>query len=403
MAAIGLSQRALRGCHSKAGVPDLPGGTVGPCTAMAGRRRDARLMSPAVGSAASRKTPERRGRLGSVWEKRVARSAWMLAIVSFFPFALIAVALGPQHLSPWVMVPLAAAGSVGVYTVRTRKLRRRKAILDQAFPPAWEEVLQREVLFFRTLEPAEQVRFRRELQVFLGETRVTGIGTDLDETTKVLAGASAIIPIFGFPEWEWDQISEVLIYPSRFDRDFSFGDGKAKRTLGMVGTGAMNRIMILSRPDLLGGFRNAGDKRNVGLHEFAHLVDKSDGSIDGIPAVGLERQAIGPWIDLVRRKMAEIERGESDLDPYALTNEAEFFAVASEYFFERPGVMERKHPELYEKLARVFRQNLTDRVAAFTAERVRPRPRFGRNSPCPCGSGKKYKRCCRRRRESTSR
>jgi Mlc titration factor MtfA (ptsG expression regulator) len=279
----------------------------------------------------------------------------------------------------------------------TSKLRRRKAILDQSFPPAWEEVLQREVLFFRTLERSERARFRRELQVFLGEKRVTGIGTDLDETTKVLAAASAIIPIFGFPEWEWDQISEVLIYPSRFDRDFSFGDGKEKRTLGMVGTGAMNRIMILSKPDLLGGFRNAGDKRNVGLHEFAHLVDKSDGSIDGIPAVGLERQAIGPWVDLVRRKMAEIERGESDLDPYALTSEAEFFAVASEYFFERPGVMERKHPELYEMLAKAFRQNLADRVAAFTAERVRSRRRFGRNSPCPCGSGKKYKQCCRRR------
>jgi Mlc titration factor MtfA (ptsG expression regulator) len=257
--------------------------------------------------------------------------------------------------------------------------------------------LQREVVFFRTLEPTEQTRFRRQLQVFLGEKRVTGVGTQVDTTTLVLAAASAIIPIFGFPEWEWDQISEVLIYPSRFDENFSFGKGKGKTTLGMVGTGGMNRLMILVKPDLLQGFRNAGDKHNVGLHEFAHLVDKSDGTIDGTPAVGLDRDSIGPWIELVRRKMAEIDRGESDINPYALTNEAEFFAVASEYFFERPGVMKKKHPELYKMLERVFRQNLYSRISSFASERKRGRPIFGRNSPCPCGSGRKYKKCCLRR------
>ena len=133
-----------------------------------------------------------------------------------------------------------------------------------------------------------------------------------------------IIPIFGFPDWEWDQNSEVLIYPSRFDGEFSFGDSRGHNILGMVGTGGLNRLMILSKPDLISGFRNAGDKRNVGVHEFAHLVDKSDGVVDGTPRVGLDRQAIGPWVDLVRRKMAEIEAGHSDINRYALTNEAEF-------------------------------------------------------------------------------
>ena len=95
--------------------------------------------------------------------------------------------------------------------------------------------------------------------------------------------------------------------------------------------------------------------------------------------------------------MAEIESGDSDIDPYALTNEAEFFAVASEYFFERPGVMMDKHPKLYRMLEKIFRQNLYSRISAFASERARGRPRFGRNSPCPGGSGKKYKKCCLRR------
>ncbi len=333
----------------------------------------------------------------SHWERSTVRTAWVVATLSFFPFALLAVVLRPEHLSPWTLIPVAVAGAVGVYAAMTRKVHRRRALLASPFPAAWEKVLQRDVVFFRALEPAEQIRFRRELQVFLGEKRVTGIGTQVDTTTRVLAGASAIIPIFGFPEWEWDQINEILIYPSRFDENFSFEKGKGKNTLGMVGTGAMNRLMILVKPDLVQGFRNPGDKHNVGLHEFAHLVDKSDGSVDGTPAVGLDRQSIGPWIELVRRKMAEIDRGESDINPYALTNEAEFFAVASEYFFERPGVMKKKHPELYTMLERVFRQNLYSRISAFASERKRGRPSFGRNSPCPCGSGRKYKKCCLRR------
>jgi Mlc titration factor MtfA (ptsG expression regulator) len=338
--------------------------------------------------------------LSTVWEQRAIRTAAAFAVLTLVIATLLGLGIWPAGLSRWVLLPVAVALALAVYAGMTRKVRRRRAILGKPFPAAWEAVLQREVVFYRTLEPAEQARFRRELQVFLGEKRITGIKTDLDTTTRVLAGASAIIPIFGFPEWEWDQISEVLIYPARFDKDFSFGERGDHRTLGMVGSGAMSRMMILAKPDLVAGFRNPGDKRNVGLHEFAHLVDKSDGTIDGLPGVGLDRRSIGPWIELVRRKTEEIRRGDSDIDPYALTNEAEFFAVASEYFFERPGVMQRKHPELYAMLSRVFNQGFGARAASIAREIKSGRPRFGRNSRCPCGSGLKYKKCCLGRADS---
>ena len=92
--------------------------------------------------------------------------------------------------------------------------------------------------------------------------------------------------------------------------------------------------------------------------------------------------------------MAEIEAGQSDINRYALTNEAEFFAVASEYFFERPAIMRRKHPELYRTLERVFNQDLRTRATALRRELSQGRRQFGRNSPCPCGSGRKFKKCC---------
>ena len=330
----------------------------------------------------------------SAWERSSQRWAFVFAALTLAVSVVIALAVVRAGRPAATTLLLALAPAFGVYAWQTAKVRRRRAILREPFPPAWEAVLQRDVAYFRVLTPAEQRRFRRQLQVFLGEKRVTGIGVKADTTTRVLAAASAIIPIFGFPEWEWDQINEVLVYPTRFDRDFTFGDEEGHNILGMVGTGSLNRLMILSKPDLINGFRNAADKRSVGIHEFAHLVDKADGAIDGVPVVGLDRQAIGPWIDLVRRKMVEIEAGRSDIRRYALTNEAEFFAVASGYFFERPGVMQRKHPALYAALERVFQQKLSTRAVALRRELTRVRPKFGRNSPCPCGSGRKFKTCC---------
>ncbi len=330
----------------------------------------------------------------TVWERRTHLWALVFAALTLAVSALVGLAVIRAGQPAGTTLVLALAPAVGVYVWQTGKSRRRHAILREPFPPEWEAVLQRDVVFFRVLQPEAQQRFRRQLQVFLGEKQISGIGVEVDATTRVLVAASAIIPIFGFPDWEWDQINEVLVYPTRFDGDFEFGDKQGHNILGMVGTGSLNRLMILSKPDLISGFRNATDKRNVSVHEFAHLVDKTDGVIDGVPAVGLDRQAIGPWIDLVRRKMAEIEAGKSDINRYALTNEAEFFAVSSEYFFERPGLMHKRHPLLYAALERVFNQDLRTRAVALRRELARGRPKFGRNSPCPCGSGRKFKKCC---------
>ena len=360
------------------------------------RSQGARVHDQPVTTASSQETEgqAQTTELPNAWERRTRLWALVLAVLTLALAVLAALALVRTGRPAAATFGLAVAAAVSVYAWQTRQIRRRHAILRERFPAPWEAVLQQDVVFFRVLDPAAQQRFRRQLQVFLGEKRITGIKVQVDTTTRVLAAASAIIPIFGFSDWEWDQINEVLIYPNRFDGEFRFGDARGHDILGMVGTGSLNRVMILSKPDLISGFRNASDKRNVGLHEFAHLVDKSDGTIDGVPEVSLGRQAIEPWIDLMRRKMVEIERGRSDINRYALTNEAEFFAVTSEYFFERPGLMQRKHPALYAALERVFNQDLRSRAGALRNELARGRPKFGRNSLCPCGSGRKFKKCC---------
>ncbi|HBP90899.1 MAG TPA: peptidase, partial [Nitrospiraceae bacterium] len=262
-------------------------------------------------------------------------------IVCFLIFAI----LWPKQPSPLdIIIRLLgiAMGGVWLYHFLTRQIRQREIIRHAPFPDEWERILEQKVPFYQALSPPDQARFREEVHIFLHEKRVTGINTSVDDTIRVLVAASAIIPIFGFPGWEWEHIREILIYPTSFDEGYQMGSAQEHPISGMVGTGAMNRMMILSKPDLLQGFQQPSHRQNVGIHEFTHLLDKSDGTVDGVPEIALPSRAIRPWLNLVQTEMDKIRQGHSDINPYGLTNEAEFFAVVSEYFFENPVRMKKK-------------------------------------------------------------
>jgi Mlc titration factor MtfA (ptsG expression regulator) len=96
------------------------------------------------------------------------------------------------------------------------------------------------------------------------------------------------------------------------------------------------------------------DKNNTAIHEFVHLLDKTDGATDGVPEILLQHQYVLPWVEMIRRNIDSILKNKSDINPYAATNQAEFFAVVSEYFFERPDLLQSKHPDLYTMLSGIF-------------------------------------------------
>lgn len=251
------------------------------------------------------------------------------------------------------------------------------------------------VPFFMALDEEQKKQFRYEVQCFIAEKKINGIRTQIDDTDRVLVAASAVIPIFSFPEWEYTNLKEVLLYPSSFSHDFQV-EGKGRNILGMVGSGGfMNGMMILSQPDLRNGFRNTTDKHNTAIHEFVHLLDKSDGVVDGIPNTLLDKQYVMPWLEMIKEEIQAIKKGKSDINPYGSFSNEEFLAVASEYFFERPDLMKEKHPKLYSLMSRIFKQDNRSRFARLV-KKILPKGKaqFGRNSPCPCGSGLKYKKCC---------
>lgn len=234
-------------------------------------------------------------------------------------------------------------------------LQRKKKILAQPIPENYRAILSKDVVFYKMLEENKKQEFEIRMMHFLATTSITGIKTTVEDIDKVYIAASAIIPIFGFPDWEYVNLNEVLLYPDSFNHEFE-QKGNDRNTLGMVGDGVYNNLMILSKHELRQAFINKTGKTNTAIHEFVHLVDKTDGSVDGIPEFFSGKQYVLPWLQLMQREIKKILADRSDINPYGATNEAEFFAVAAEYFFERPNLMESKHPELYEILSHLFRQ-----------------------------------------------
>jgi MtfA peptidase len=241
-----------------------------------------------------------------------------------------------------------------------RVLRKPKDTLEsyKPLPESYKSILQQEVPFYRQLNASEKFSFERRVQHFLGKVKVTGIKTTVEDIDRVLVAASAIIPIFNFDNWQYINLHEVLLYPDSFNHEFE-QQGAGRDILGMVGSGAMNNMMILSQLELRQAFSNKTGKSNTAIHEFVHLVDKTDGAIDGSPSFLLDKQYIVPWIQRMRQEIELIKDDQSDIDAYGASNESEFFAVVAEYFFERPELLQQKHPELYTLLTKIFNPKTT--------------------------------------------
>jgi len=219
-----------------------------------------------------------------------------------------------------------------------------------------QALLNKDVLFYQKLNVADKKDFLERVQRFLSKVKITGIKTEVEDLDRVLIAAGAIIPIFHLKGWEYKNIHEVLLYPNLFSNEFDLESG-GRNIMGEVGSGALQNIMILSKPDLRAGFLQNDTMGNTAIHEFVHLIDKADGTTDGVPDYLLQHQYAMPWLQYIHSEMKKIQAQQSDINPYALTNEAEFFAVVSEYFFKQPALMKEKHPELFAMLEKIFNIN----------------------------------------------
>jgi MtfA peptidase len=252
------------------------------------------------------------------------------------------------------MTPLFAI--IIIIVVTTAFVLYKKPLKKVQLPADYKNLLGSHVGFYRALDESGKTRFEGKIKEFLGYVRIEGVGTTVDDLDRLLVASSAVIPIFGFPEWRYYNLNNVLLYADTFNPDNFSTSGKGRDVLGMVGTGALQMQMILSKPSLYRGFNEPSGKENTGIHEFVHLLDKEDGAVDGLPEALLKKQYSVPWLRLMAENIAAINAGKSDIPVYGTKNEAEFLAVASEYFFEQPERFKQMHPELYVIMAEMFNQ-----------------------------------------------
>ena len=228
-----------------------------------------------------------------------------------------------------------------------------KRVQGTALPSNFRELLTDYVKFYTSLDEDGRKRFDARLEKFLSSVKINGANAEVEDLDTVLIGAAAVIPVYHIPDWEYVNLREILVYPGNFNTDFE-QHGTERSITGMVGTGALQNVMILSKWELRQGFINSKDNRNTAIHEFVHLIDKMDGTLDGVPEILLERKYVPRWQELLELTMQQVREGYSDVDHYAATSPVECFPVLAEYFFEQPELFRERHPELEEMMRRIF-------------------------------------------------
>ncbi|AGA27697.1 M90 family metallopeptidase [Singulisphaera acidiphila] len=266
------------------------------------------------------------------------------------------------------------------------KQRRRDQLRGEPFPAGWLEIIERNVpLYGRLPEPD-----RRELQghvlVFLHEKHFEGCGgLELTDEIKLTIAAQACLLLLHRETDYYKRLITILVYPSAYMAHGveSLGGGVVlEGPQARLGEAWTDGVVVLSWDDVLRGAADIQDGQNVVLHEFAHQLDQEDGVADGAPI--LERRS--SYVAWARALGAEYEQLREDeaqqrktvLDTYGATNPAEFFAVATECFFEKPVQLRKKHPALYEELKEYYRQD-PEQLLLAAAE---PPDRFPK-SPLP--------------------
>lgn len=241
------------------------------------------------------------------------------------------------------------------------KLKRRW-VARRPFPSEWTVILERSVPLYLYLPVSLRKRLHGHIQVFLAEKTFKGCGgLLLTDEIKVTIAAIAALLLLNERGSYFSKLRLILVYPSAFiaNQARSFGDYYLEEQQVKAGESWRTGIVVLSWENIKYDVKHWQDGRNVVLHEFAHQLDQEAGNASGVPILE-KRSDYVTWGQVFRKEYEQlcraVERGvETAIDEYGATEPAEFFAVATETFFEKPLQLQRKHPELYQELKRYYK------------------------------------------------
>ncbi|MDA3926067.1 MAG: zinc-dependent peptidase [Kiritimatiellae bacterium] len=248
--------------------------------------------------------------------------------------------------------------------------RRRKALDLMPFPKEWFSIIDKNVPFFKELDAAEREHLEDLIKVFINEKNFEGCGgLEITDEIKVTVAAQACLLLLNLENNYYDQLVSILVYPSGINHK-----GMSRNNNGLIteeevpvsGLSSSGGVIVLSWTDTIGGSKNTEDGNNVVFHEFAHQLDLLSGAVNGAPVLS----SISEYRDWGRILTKEYKKLQTDVSkhrksvirPYGATAPAEFFAVVTEIFFEKPHQLKEDHPELYEEFKAYYHQNPAERT-----------------------------------------
>lgn len=245
------------------------------------------------------------------------------------------------------------------------KSRRRERLRAEPFPDNWRRVIEMRVPTFSRLTPEDQRELLGHTRVLLEEKHFEGAGGLLmrDEVRVTIAAQAALLLLHRETDY-FPRLTSVIVYPSGYVAPNKHAEGGiwSESDEHLAGhTQRDLRALVLAWDDVRAGAADPDDGHNLVLHEFAHQLDFEDGSTDGTPLLETGAQARS-WAQVFGAELEALrtaaDAGElTVLDPYGAEDPAEFFAVATETFFERGAALAQRHPRLYEELRRFYRQD----------------------------------------------
>ncbi len=240
--------------------------------------------------------------------------------------------------------------------------RQRKERYAAGFLPQWRDLLAERLIHWKLLDDDERARLEAiALELIADKRWEAAQGFELDDDIIVtIAGQAALIAI-GLPDDCYSDVGSIIVHPTTVVLT-----GEHSQVSGLVSDAPMSILgeahyggpVIIVWDAALKEARHPGSGHNVVFHEFAHKLDMLDGSVDGTPPLATPEQ-FTQWVEVCTRVFEQVARGEagSSLGPYASVNPAEFFAVATEVFFDDPEGLHHEHADLYSVLSDYYRQD----------------------------------------------
>ena len=239
---------------------------------------------------------------------------------------------------------------------------KRKKVTSMAFPTSWRKILKARFPYFKAMPTDLQLQLKKHIQIFINEKQFVGCdGFEINDEVKVTIAAQACLLLLNRQTNYYPKLKQILVYPSAFiteQQRTDFAGVQSRQRNVLLGESWEYGKVILSWNSTLQGAAAPFDGSNVVIHEFAHQLDQENGQANGAPALR-DITSYRSWSITLGQEFLQLQHCARHYIPslfnyYGATNPAEFFAVISETFFEKPVEFYKQHQQLYKELSQFY-------------------------------------------------